>query len=247
MIPSEIKEQATIIREKDLRSVLVVGVYSPQDPSQELEARLILQNELGPEYDISCSYSVGQLGFIERENASILNASLRRFARQVISGFQRAVRSIGAGNLYISLNDGTLSKTADAAESPVRCFSSGPTNSARGAALLAGRWADFSGENGREVLVIDVGGTTTDICALLPTGYPRQTAAFAKVAGVRTNFVMPYVHSMALGGGSIIRTLKDGSMTVGPDSVGARLGVEAISFGGRTLTVRCFINFCKVS
>ena len=231
------KKEAALIKSKRVTSVLVIGIYSPQDSSQELEARSILQNELGPEYDISCSHSVGQLGFIERENASILNASLRRFARQVIAGFQHAVRAIGAGNLYISLNDGTLSRASNAAEMPVRCFSSGPTNSARGAALLAGNWEQLSGNTDSEILVIDVGGTTTDICALLPTGYPRQTAAFARIAGVRTNFLMPYVHSIALGGGSIVRTALPGSLTIGPDSVGARLGVEAISFGGKTLTV----------
>lgn len=188
-------------------------------------------------YDISCSHAVSQLGFIERENASILNASLRQFAHRVIAGFQHAVLEIGAGNLYISMNDGTLSRGSDAAEYPVRCFASGPTNSARGAALLAGQWKDLAAYGDREVLVIDVGGTTTDICALLPTGYPRQTAAFARIAGVRTNFVMPYVYSMALGGGSVIRAAQDGSFTVGPDSVGARLETESISFGGQTLTV----------
>jgi N-methylhydantoinase A/oxoprolinase/acetone carboxylase beta subunit len=77
--------------------------------------------------------------------------------------------------------------------------------------------------------------TTTDICALLKTGYPRQSAAFVKIAGVRTNFTIPDVHSIALGGGSIVRQTTRTS--VGPDSVGARLEEESISFGGRTMTV----------
>lgn len=78
--------------------------------------------------------------------------------------------------------------------------------------------------------------TTTDICALLKTGYPRQSAAFVKIAGVRTNFTIPDVHSIALGGGSLVRV--NGPRTVvGPDSVGARLKEESIAFGGKTLTV----------
>lgn len=78
--------------------------------------------------------------------------------------------------------------------------------------------------------------TTTDICALLKTGYPRQSAAFVKIAGVRTNYTIPDVYSIALGGGSLVRT--QGKQTsVGPDSVGAELHKEAISFGGQTLTV----------
>ena len=136
---------------------MVVGIYSPSNPSQEDEARRILESELGPGYDISCSSAIGRLGFLERENAGILNASLRRFARHVIAGFSYAVRKLGRCKLYITLNDGTLSKASTAAEYPIRCFSSGPTNSARGAALLA-RAESACESDEAEVLVVDVGG-----------------------------------------------------------------------------------------
>jgi N-methylhydantoinase A/oxoprolinase/acetone carboxylase beta subunit len=135
----------------------VVGIYSPSNPAQEDEARRILAAELGPDHDISCSSAIGRLGFLERENAGILNASLRRFARHVITGFSYAVRKLGRCKLYITLNDGTLSKASTAAEYPVRCFSSGPTNSARGAALLARVESACDGDEA-EVLVVDVGG-----------------------------------------------------------------------------------------
>lgn len=136
---------------------MVIGIYSPSDPSQEERARLILASYLGPEYDISCSHSIGRLGFLERENAAILNGSLRRFARHVISGFSHSLQSLGSGKLYITLNDGTLSRASEAAEYPVRCFSSGPTNSARGAALLAKVDGRVESDD-NETLVIDVGG-----------------------------------------------------------------------------------------
>jgi N-methylhydantoinase A/oxoprolinase/acetone carboxylase beta subunit len=78
--------------------------------------------------------------------------------------------------------------------------------------------------------------TTTDICALLKTGFPRQSAAFVKIAGVRTNFSIPDVYSIPLGGGSIVRTAHR-QVHIGPDSVGSRLAEEGICFGGQTLTV----------
>jgi N-methylhydantoinase A/oxoprolinase/acetone carboxylase beta subunit len=78
--------------------------------------------------------------------------------------------------------------------------------------------------------------TTTDVCALLKNGYPRQSAAFVKIAGVRTNFTIPDVHSIALGGGSRIRN-RGYRTSVGPDSVGSGLEKEGIAFGGKTLTV----------
>ncbi|KAH8663399.1 hypothetical protein BGZ60DRAFT_470898 [Tricladium varicosporioides] len=231
---AQLKEQASIIKSKNITSVVVVGIYSPSDPEQEKNACDILSTELGPGYDVSCSYAIGRLGFLERENASILNASLRRFARHVIAGFSYAVQKLGRCNLYITLNDGTLSKASAAAEHPVRCFSSGPTNSARGAALLA-RTQTQDNSDEQEVLVVDVGGTSTDICTLLKNGYPRQSAAFVKIAGVRTNFTIPDVHSIALGGGSIVRPQKTRT-SIGPDSVGSRLEQESKYFGGETLT-----------
>lgn len=154
----QLKDQALLIKSKSITSIVVIGIYSPSNPRQEEAARDILAAELGPDYDISCSFAIGRLGFLERENASILNASLRRFARHVIAGFAYAVHELGGGKLYITLNDGTLSKATTAAQYPVRCFSSGPTNSARGAALLA-KGEDTPEPDDREVLVVDVGGS----------------------------------------------------------------------------------------
>lgn len=153
----ELKKQAEIIKSKSIMSVTIVGIYSPSNPAQEEHARSILAAELGPKYDISCSHTIGRLGFLERENASILNASLRRFARHVIEGFTSVVQGMGSSKLYITLNDGTLSTACAAADHPVLCFRSGPTNSARGAALLAQKEKEDTDKT-REILVIDVGG-----------------------------------------------------------------------------------------
>jgi hypothetical protein len=71
---------------------------------------------------------------------------------------------------------------------------------------------------------------------MLDSGYPRQSSAFHKIAGIRTNFTVPAVHNIALGGGSICRVHCD-RISVGPDSVGADLEKEGIYFGGKTLTV----------
>jgi N-methylhydantoinase A/oxoprolinase/acetone carboxylase beta subunit len=54
------------------------------------------------------------------------------------------------------------------------------------------------------------------------------------IGGIRTNFRMPDVLSIGLGGGSIVRTGE--ALTVGPDSVGFRLTRDARVFGGDVLT-----------
>jgi N-methylhydantoinase A/oxoprolinase/acetone carboxylase beta subunit len=109
---------------------------------------------------------------------------------------------------------------------PVLTFASGPTNSMRGAAFLS---------QVQEALVVDIGGTTTDVGAL-HHGFPREAGVAIEVGGVRTNFRMPDVLSIGLGGGSLVVERQDGTVTVGPQSVGYRLVTEGLIFGGQTLT-----------
>ena len=116
---------------------------------------------------------------------------------------------------------------------PIKTFSSGPTNSMRGANFLASLAS--GGQRKETALVVDIGGTTTEIGALLPTGFPRQAGASHELCGVSLNFSMPHVLSIGLGGGSKVRIDQDGKTTVGPDSVGYRID-QARAFGGEVLT-----------
>lgn len=84
-------------------------------------------------------------------------------------------------------------------------------------------------------LVVDVGGTTTEIGVLLPTGFPRQAGNTHSLCGVSLDFSMPHAYSIGLGGGSKVgQDEATGKITVGPDSVGYRID-QALSFGGETL------------
>ena len=82
---------------------------------------------------------------------------------------------------------------------------------------------------------MDIGGTTTDI-GVLTNGFPRQTSLAVEVGGVRTNYRMPDIYSLGLGGGTHV-TLEDGAWKIGPESVGYQLPEKAIIFGGDILTV----------
>jgi N-methylhydantoinase A/oxoprolinase/acetone carboxylase beta subunit len=97
----------------------------------------------------------------------------------------------------------------------------------RGAAFLTGM---------QDAIVMDVGGTTTDIGALV-SGFPRESSIAVDVGGIRTNFRMPDILSVGLGGGTRIRLDASGkNISIGPDSVGYRLLEDAYLFGGTTLT-----------
>ncbi|KAG9221349.1 hypothetical protein CCMSSC00406_0009989 [Pleurotus cornucopiae] len=233
----QIQEQCEIIKSKGLFNIVLSGVFSPLDNggTNEYAVRDTIVGILGPAVNVVCSRDVGQLGLIERENASILNASILPYAQRTIRGFSRAMLALNiAAPVYITQNDGSLTTAAKAAKLPIRTFASGPTNSMRGASFLAG--LDHQRGVGQPAIVIDVGGTTTDIGVLLPTGYPRQAASYIEIAGVRTNFAMADVQSIAFGGGSKIRQTDSGAIVVGPDSVGHQIQSEGMVFGGNTLT-----------
>lgn len=91
-------------------------------------------------------------------------------------------------------------------EYPVFTFSSGPTNSLRGASELT---------KIKDGIVVDIGGTSTDVNVLL-NGFPRPASAYVKIGGVRTNFRMPDTISIALGGGSLVKFTEDGKVKIGP-------------------------------
>lgn len=206
-----------------LRAVAITSVFSPLDAGDEEEARDILSRE-APDLDVTLSHELGRIGLLERENVALLNASLRGLARKTTDAFRRAIAESGlTAPLYLSQNDGTIIREEAASRFPVYCFASGPTNSMRGAAFLSGL---------RDAIVVDVGGTTSDI-GCLRGGFPREANAAVEVGGVRTLFRMPDLLAIGLGGGTIIA---DEGARIGPQSVGYRLLGEGRVFGGKTLT-----------
>ena len=227
-----ILEHAAKIKSLGIKSVAIVGIFSIINKTHEQRAAELVRLVI-PDGDIVMSHTVSRIGLIPRENASILNASVMSFAGKIIRSFIRSVRSKGFKcPIMLTQNDGTVLTVSEALQTPIRTFSSGATNSMRGAAFLCAQEGDI---HGKTIVVVDIGGTTTDVGLLLPSGYPRQSMSYSEVGGVRVNFSMPQVESIGLGGGSIVRESK-GEITVGPDSVGADIKQRALVFGGDTVT-----------
>jgi hypothetical protein len=135
--------------------------------------------------------------------------------------------------LYLTSNSGQLLSSEEATALPIQIFSSGATNSIRGASFLSSH--NYQLNESR--YVVDIGGTTTDIGCLLPSGFPRLASASTEIGKVKVNFAMPQVESLGLGGGSIVHALSDGSISsIGPESVGHTLTQNAVCFGGDSLT-----------
>ncbi len=221
--PAEIRSHAEDIARKGITAIAISSVFSPVNAIFEQQAAEIVKAVV-PGANITLSSTIGRIGLLERENAAIMNACLRELAIKTVSGFKAALAEMKiTAPFYISQNDGTLMNADFAADHPVLTFASGPTNSMRGAAFLSGL---------KDAIVIDVGGTTTDI-GVLQHGFPRVAALAVSIGGVRTNFRMPDTLSIGLGGGSLIG---NAPVKVGPQSVGYELTTKAKVFGGQILT-----------
>ena len=219
-----ISSAAKDMRAKGIRAVAISGVFSPVNGAMEERAGDIVSNEL-PDVSITLSARIGRIGLLERENAAIMNASLAGLSTRFVTSFQQALAELNiSAPFYISQNDGTLMSAEFVEKYPVLTFVSGPTNSIRGAAYLSGL---------KDALVVDIGGTTTDI-GVLVNGFPRESGVAIDIGGVRTNFRMPDILAVGLGGGSLVS--RNGKIKVGPQSVGYRLVEDAHVFGGKRLT-----------
>ncbi|MEX0345211.1 MAG: hydantoinase/oxoprolinase N-terminal domain-containing protein [Rhizobiaceae bacterium] len=220
----ELRGIADEIGKMGIDTIAISSIFSPVNGEMEQKARAVLAERL-PDANFTLSSEIGRLGILERENAAIMNASLRRLSAETVEAFGKALQSAGLNcPCFITQNDGTLMGSEFVKAYPVLTFASGPTNSMRGASFLTGE---------QDAVVVDIGGTSTDVGSIIK-GFPRQASTSVDIGGVRTNFRMPDVFSIALGGGSIVEP--DEPVTVGPKSVGYRIHSEGLLFGGKTLT-----------
>lgn len=226
MDDAEIDAVIADVKRKGVRAIAIASAFSPMNAEPELAVARKVRDAI-PDARITLSHDIGRLGILERENAAMLNAALLEFADSVVSSFRSALeeRRLNA-RFFVSQNDGTLMDAEFVRQRPALTFASGPTNSLRGACKLTGL---------QDAIVVDIGGTTADI-GVLQEGFPRESNIVIEVGGIRSNFRMPDILAIGLGGGSLVHDDKEGGVRIGPRSVGHRLVSEGLVFGGQTLT-----------
>lgn len=226
---SKLKLAFMRLLDQGIESVAIVGVFSPIDGAQEMEAMQCIRKIAGEDFPVSLSHQIGGIGFIERENSTILNAALRKVMSKGFTNLRSAMQDAGFDcPLFITQNNGSIISMERASEYPVLTISAGPTNSFIGGAKLS-RLSD--------AIVVDVGGTSTDV-GVVRNGFPRRSLNKTNIGGVSLNFPMPNVLSIGLGGGSYIGLSNGRSCpAIGPESAGCMILQEARSFGGSRLTM----------
>jgi len=193
----------------DVDAFAVSGYLSVMNPTHELAARDILIAQTG--LPVACGHELtSALNSVRRAATCALNARLLPLIAELIEATKRAMARKGIrAPLLVVKGDGTLVSEAVARERPIDTVMSGPAASAVGGMFLSGL------SNG---LVVDMGGTTTDI-ARLHDGLPVVSDQGATVGGWRTCVRAADIRTAGLGGDSHVWLTKTGELRVGPRRV----------------------------
>lgn len=219
----QLRESCEDLIQNGAESLAIIGVFSPMNAEHELLAASIIK-DIG-EIPITLSHQISGVGFLERENSSILNSALKKVMETGFAKLQKICHKLGLNcPLLITQNNGSRISLEEAMEHPILTISAGPTNSFVGAAKLAAL---------NDAIIVDIGGTSTDI-GLIKGGSFRRSLNVSSIGGVKLNFPMPDVVSLAIGGGSLVEA---SPIKVGPRSVGREIASCAQSFGGTELTL----------
>lgn len=182
-------------------------------------ARLSLSSEINPEFR---EY--------ERVATTSVNAVLLPVMDSYLAEFARGVAAEGIEPVpYVMQSNGGLVSPTTLQRVPINTFFSGPAGGVIGAVRLAREVGSD------DIITIDIGGTSTDVC-LVKNGRPARTTQ-QEMAGVPVRTPALGMHTIGAGGGSLAWVDAGGLPKVGPESAGAVPGPAAYGRGGSRPTV----------
>jgi N-methylhydantoinase A len=218
------------LRQLGLPSIAVVFLHAYVNPSHEQQAAQMIAQEY-PEAVVSLSSEVlPQFREFERSMATVLNAAVMPHVSRYLGMLRGKLdgQQIGAPLLIMKSNGGVTSAET-AARQAIHTALSGPAAGVIGAVSVA-QAAGFS-----NIISIDVGGTSADIC-LVRDRQPEITKD-AKIGPFPLKIPIIDINTIGAGGGSIAAVIAPSRLEVGPRSAGAEPGPVCYGRGGEEPTV----------
>jgi N-methylhydantoinase A len=181
-------------------------------------ARVVASHEVAPEFR---EY--------ERASTTVVDAYLGPVLAHYLNAVAAATGRTALPEPLVMRSSGGVTTIAEAAAHPSFALLSGPAAGVVGAARIASL-AGF--EN---ALSFDMGGTSTDVCAIVDGTARREHERL--VGGLPVRLPTLAVHTVGAGGGSIVQLDEGGALRVGPESAGAHPGPACYGRGGTRPTV----------
>lgn len=190
-------------------AIAISGYLSVRNPEHEVGVQKMVREIL--DIPVVCAHHLTRsLGMHERTVTAILNARLMPIIKELMDSVKKVlVAKEVFAPIMIVKGDGSLMGEEQAQDKPIETLLSGPASSIIGATFLA---------NVKDALVLDMGGTTTDI-AILKNGIPRIDDEGARVGGWLTRVEAAAINTYGLGGDSYLQLDMEGGFKVGPQRV----------------------------
>lgn len=226
----DVREAAREFKARGIQQIAVSLLHSYVNPAHEGRVRDLIQ-EVYPQSSVSISSEIlPEYREYERTLTTLLDVALRPTMSTYAERLEQCLKTSGVGApvSYMKSNGG-VGTLAELKQSPVSAVLSGPAAGVLAGAFVAGL-AGF-----RNVITMDMGGTSTDIC-LVEDGRPFITTE-GKVDIYPLKIPMVDVISIGAGGGSVAWLGAGNSLRVGPRSAGSHPGPACYGRGGVESTV----------
>lgn len=228
---AQIRQVLTTLRDAGIQALTVSLINAYLNGAHEKRVGE-LAAEIMPDVPISLSHEVlPEMQEYERTLTTVANASMRPVVGRYVRNLRDKLRGAGmSGSLSLLRSDGGLMSSEKSELQPVNLLMSGPAGGVTGA-IWVGRNAGI-----KNILTLDVGGTSTDVALIENLDARRQRTTEVAHLSVRASALD--VKTVGAGGGSIAYVPElTKALRVGPQSAGAVPGPVAYQKGGTQPTV----------
>jgi N-methylhydantoinase A len=229
---AEVEAAAKALKSEGVSAVAICFLFAYINPEHERRAKAIVE-KLCPGVFVTCSHEVSpQFREFERFTTTAMNAFIGPLVRDYVERLGGELAKAGfRGEVHIMQSNGGVAPARAVSDLPVHTLMSGLA-----AGVLGGAWvAELAGR--RNVVTLDIGGTSADIGVVTDGHFSEASARDTHVAGYPILVPMIDLHTIGAGGGSIAHVDAAGAFRVGPQSAGAMPGPAAYGQGGTEATV----------
>jgi N-methylhydantoinase A len=228
----EVERAAELFAKRGLEAVVIGFLYSFLNNDHEMRAKEIVRRVMPDAFICASSEVVNTIREYERFSTAAMNAYIGPRTARYLDNLKRRLGEAGVtAFVRIMQSNGGVTTIEQASRSPVGLLLSGPAGG-----VIGGRWTGEACDQ-REIITIDIGGTSADISVIrggeLTIKNPRDT----EVAHMPVLAPMIDIDAIGAGGGSIAYVDSGGAFRVGPRSAGAEPGPACYGRGGENPTV----------
>jgi N-methylhydantoinase A len=226
---ASVRAAAQFFRRHGVRAIGISLIHSYANPAHERRVAEIVSEEC-PQAALSLSCTVlPEYREYERTVTTLVDAFVKPHMERYLKRVHDELGPLKDVPFLVMQSSGGVASAGEVVRKPITTALSGPAAGALGSAVIA----DIAGFP--DVVTLDAGGTSTDLC-LIEGGKPQVTNA-GSVGPFPIRIPMIDIETIGTGGGSIAWISREGHLKVGPRSAGAEPGPMCYPSGGSEPTI----------